>query len=93
MSLDHPNPEAGGCLDGKHHLSLTDVAGNSGMKSLADGIGAFKGDPTKPKPKPNSEHEKKAGPPLKFIHVPSSSQFLKCAFFFLATHRWCQRRH
>ncbi|CAK9011868.1 Uncharacterized protein SCF082_LOCUS11278 [Durusdinium trenchii] len=31
--------DAGGCLDGKQHLSLGEMAGSSGMKSLADAIG------------------------------------------------------
>ena len=31
--------EAGGCLDGSQHLSLKDMAGKSGMKSLENGYG------------------------------------------------------
>lgn len=35
--------QAGGCLDGKQHLSLGKFAGASGMQSLADAAGQIAG--------------------------------------------------
>ncbi|CAK9026640.1 Uncharacterized protein SCF082_LOCUS17588 [Durusdinium trenchii] len=41
--------EAGGCLDGSQHLSLKDMAGKSGMKSLENATIGMKGKVKKPK--------------------------------------------
>lgn len=45
--------EAGGCLDGKQHLSLGDLSGQSGMKTLTGALGS--GGPKTPKPKGNKK--------------------------------------
>ena len=45
------SPLAGGCLDGKQHLALGDLAGKGGMKNLSDALGTKTKTP-KPKPKP-----------------------------------------
>ena len=63
--------KAGGCLDGKQHLSIEGLSGATGMKTLANAIGtaAPSGDAEK-KPgkggkgkKPKKEGEKDTAPP------------------------------
>ena len=63
-------PKAGGCLDGKQHLSIGELAGNKGMKTLAGAIGNGDGKKGKNNKKPKNnkteangkegEEEKKA---------------------------------
>lgn len=56
-----PCNEAGGCLDGKQHLTLQGMSGSSGMQTLAGAIGKASGDGSGNSKKKNNKGSRNKG--------------------------------
>ena len=69
--------QAGGCLDGKQHLSLGEMAGSSGMKSLADAIGGGNMGKIKKPKNPKNKDEDDAKKATVFLSVNMSRNRLR----------------